>query len=575
MLKKGIASALTTLAVASTITAADLKRPNVVLILTDDENFDTLSCYGGKVKTPYIDSIAKNGVKFTNFNVVHSICSPSRYAILTGRYYDNCSSPDFLQLYPKGKASCVTNFITLEKDGFNVPSVLRNDGYITGYVGKFHLTDHHLLRNSKEWEKNGLQQYRMLADPKENRAANRKMHDNHQFWVDKIKQYGFDYVNGVYSANLRELFNKKLEAHNVEWTTDAALQFLKQQKGGKKPFFLMVATTYPHGPAPERMIDNKYKFSLDNDVQLTGEGYVTNRDLSKVLPDREQYKKLRGISAKAPTAAWWDAAVGAIIKQLKASGEYENTLIIYTSDHGKLGFRKTTLYEDGVHVPLLMQWPAVIKPGTVYRHVVGSVDIAPTVLSVCNAKIPSGYQLDGVSLKPVLEGKPKPVRDALFMAMGYAHGIKTDHYKYIAVRYPVEVEKQINEGKTFKGKKGDPPLPQPYLILHQQLAQKAASKCKNYFARNQLYDLSKDPGEENNIYKSSPETAAKMRALLARESKRLFPHRPFGEFGAAGATNKVFDNASRAIWYPASTAQLKITSEAVGRRNQQTVGSAK
>jgi len=510
---------------------AQAQRPNVIFILTDDQNTNTVGCYEGLVHTPNIDKLAETGIKFTNANVVSSVCSPSRYSILTGRYYNHSYSKEFLDLYPLGNASCINNFMVLEKDNMNVAAILKDNGYNTGFVGKFHLTDTFLLKNNKQWEANGLKTYPKDSDPRIDKETNEKMKFNHNQWRKKIKKFGFDYVNGIYAANLRELFNDDLNSHNVEWTMDAAMKFIDQQAGKQAPFFLYVATTYPHGPAPERKVDGKYTNSLDNDIQLTGEGVVDKP--FNVMPSRESVKerfaKLKKENPNLPdnaiTAIWWDDAVGAIVKKLKETGLDKNTLIIYTSDHGALNGGKTTLYENGVHVPLIMNWVNGIKSGSEYEHVVGSIDYVPTILDVCQAKIPEKMKMDGLSLKQVLEGNMKPVRDALLLEMGYARGIKTDRYKYIAVRYPEEIEQEIKEGKTFEQEK----LKQPYLMLHKQLASKSAKANPFYFDRNQVFDLLTDPHETKNIFGENSQSDQQFHELMARELKN-FPYRPFGEF---------------------------------------------
>lgn len=525
-------------------------RPNVLLILTDDQDVDTVGCYGGSVQTPHIDSLAADGIRFSNANVVHSICSPSRYAILTGRYYDNSLDEEFLRLFPRGTASCVNNDLTIEDDGMNLPAVLKANGYVTGYIGKYHLTNHELLHNNKNWEEAGLQTYPMDADPRTDAAVDQKMKANQQWWQRRMKEIGYDVVDAFYPANLREMFNEVANVHNVEWTTDAANRFLTSRVGKDEPFFLCVATTYNHGPLPHWNKNGRYLYSLDADVQMTGEGVVTNRDLSSVLAGqtRASCRKMigqTGLSEAAPFAAWWDAAVGSVLNTLKETGADENTLVIYLSDHGLKNSGKSTLYEAGTHVPFLMRWPQAIRGGRVYDHVVGSIDLAPTVMEACGISLPTGYPMDGVSLMPALRGSDEPVREALFMEMGYAHGVKTDHWKYIAVRYPEQMERKIQQGELFQDN-----LPQPYLVQHLGLARKAAKGNPHYFARNQLFNLEVDPDEENNVFLKMPEKGAQMKQLLQKSIKTHLPHRPYGEFNPAGSA-EVFQPVANAVWMPA------------------------
>lgn len=543
--------------------AAATGRPNVVVIVTDDEDLHKLGCYGGAVRTPWIDSLAKNGVRFTNANVVHSVCSPSRYAILTGRYYDNNTGREYLESYPHGQPSCVNNFMVLEDDGMNLPSVLKANGYYTGFVGKFHLSNHDLLNSTEGWEAAGLQPYPMDADPRTNPKVNAKMQDNHDWWCQRVREKGFDWAGAIYPANLREGFNIFLNVHNVEWTTEAAVRFLKERKGGKQPFFISVNTTYPHGPAPESKSKGSYTYSLDADVQVTGEGYVTDRDLGAVLAGGETRKSCKRLGQEAeladaaPTSQWWDAAVGAIIEALKQNGQYDNTLLIYISDHGLKNQGKSSLYDGALHVPLLMQWPARVAGGWEYAHVVGSIDLAPTILEACGIEKPEGYTMDGVSLLPVLAGKNEPVREALFVQMGYAHGVKTDDWKYIAVRYPPQEEQMLLRGEKspkWKSWNEDEPRDRPYLMLQPELSRKASVGNPHYFERNQLYHLKQDPEERNNLFAQMPEKAAQMQRLLHQAISEHIPHRPFGEFGPLGDSDAYGHLAKVVIDHPPKTA---------------------
>ncbi|TKG97306.1 hypothetical protein EYV94_02430 [Puteibacter caeruleilacunae] len=526
-------------------------RPNIVFILTDDENVNTIGCYGNNVNTPNIDRLAEHGIRFTNANVVHTVCSPSRYAILTGRYYENNYHKDFLKDYPKGKAACVGNSISLEDDRMNVASVLKQNGYNTGFVGKFHVGYHQFLGNNSRWEAGGLETYPKDADPRVDAETNEKLKKNHQWWCKAIGKYGFDYVNGVYAANLRELFNDYLNVHNVEWTADAAVDFIKKQQKEDDPFFLYVATTYPHGPAPERKVDGKYTVSLDTDPSLTGEGVVVK---DKALKEKRRIAIKEAIKPgddrTSPTAQWWDDTVGKIIDQLKKCGQYENTLIVYTSDHGKMNHGKTTLYETGVHVPLIMHWPAKIKEARTYDHVVGSVDYTPTILDICSAKVPEAMKTDGVSLKSVLLGSDKPVREALLLKMGYATGVKTDDWKYIALRYPEDIENAIQKGEDFLGYRRER-VAQPYYMLHKQLSQKAANGNPHYFERNQLYRYKMDVKEDENLYKMNKDVAQKMHRVLQQQLEEVIPDRPFGEF--VGDHKSEFLHLQETIEFPAFT----------------------
>ena len=133
-----------------------------------------------------------------------------------------------------------------EDDKQNLPKLLQLAGYRTGFVGKSHLIDHHLL-HKKKGEDSPLISYDADADPASQEII-KATRENHTYWVKRHKELGFDYANGVYAANLKELYNDSLNVHNVEWKNKAALQFIDE--AGDEPFFLYYSETIPHGPAP-------------------------------------------------------------------------------------------------------------------------------------------------------------------------------------------------------------------------------------------------------------------------------------------------------------------------------------
>jgi arylsulfatase A-like enzyme len=372
----------------------------------------------------------------------------------------------------------------------------------------------------------GLKAYDKTADPK-NPEVSEAMQHNHNVWTEQISKYGFDYVNGVYSANLRELFNDSLNVHNLEWKNKAALDFI--DKAGDEPFFLYYSETVPHGPAPWINKGGKYIYGLDSNPQFTGEGYVEEE--FENMPNRQEILKEVIAARKNPDHAWltWlDYAVGAVVDKLKEKGKLENTLIIVTSDHGNYNYAKSTIYEGGIRVPLMMYWPVGIKAGSEYNELVQNIDYTPTFLDLAGVNIKKVKELDGVSLRKTLEGNSKPIHDYLFFELGFARGVITKDWKYIAVRYDEASNKLIEKGHVWTGW-NQHKFTRPYYLGNSHLGYHAALLNEHYHEPNQLFDLKNDPLEEENIFDSNPKQSKEMKKLLVK-SLESFPDRPFGEF---------------------------------------------
>ena len=505
-------------------------KPNIILIITDDQSWDTLGFMGGKVHTPRLDRMAEEGLWLTDFNVTSTVCSPSRYSFLTGRYAGRCAGERFMREHPPGDQTQVENIGELEPEGWNLAKVLQQNGYRTGFVGKSHVIRHDWLSHGPTLSE-AMEQYPRDADPRDP-LVNGKMRRNHGRWCEQLKQYGFDFADGVYGANLRELACDALNVHNLDWTVSKAFEFFYEStdsiasihSGQDQPFFLYFSTTLHHGPAPWAN-----RFSLDADPRMTGEGFVAEG--FDVLPSRADVLKRNreaGYKDNKAFALWLDDGVGAILDKVKELGIEENTLVAFVPDHGSYRHGKATLHDYGMRVPMLLWWPGRIKPGSTYDGLVANIDFAPTVLDLCGIKPPKGYAMDGVSFKEVMFGSQKPLRNVLFGEMGHSRGVKTKEWKYIAVRYPKDVQRKIDRGVKFRGFDGGE-LEFPYLTRNGHLGHHASMDNPHYFEANQLYNLKKDPEENENVFDQNPEVAQRMKRELSKALK-LFEGRPFGEF---------------------------------------------
>jgi arylsulfatase A-like enzyme len=432
------------------------------------------------------------------------------------------------------------NMVELDPPGTlpNLPQLLQANGYRTGFVGKSHVIRHDLLRKPQEtWPAADLRTYARDADPYDDEVGAALAH-NHRKWREWMQPYGFDSVDGIYAGNLLELFMQANNQHHIEWSVSKVLEFLEGSRDGERPFFLYFATTLPHGPAPNLIGGTRYPFGLgapvyphglDGDIRVTPEG-IRDADYG-FMPSRAALRENNtraGFPEKVAYMTWFDAGVGAILAKLRDIGADDNTLVILTADHGSWRRGKATLYEGGVRVPMIARWPASGRANRVYNGLISSVDFAPTVLDLAGITVPPGT-VDGRSFRAVLEGSDAPVRDTVFAELGWARMVKTERWKYIAVRYPPGVQSRIARGKTFQNWNGHPPNELPYYSPNNNLGYFAANYNPHYFAADQLFDLRADPREEHNVLQQHPEVAAGLRQRLAAWLK-TFPDRPFAEF---------------------------------------------
>jgi arylsulfatase A-like enzyme len=543
--------AVLSLLCVSQCTGATGARPNVIVIMTDDQLHNTMAYYGGDVLTPNIDSLAHSGMVFTNAYVSTTVCSPSRYTLLTGRYAGRNTSREFLKHFPEGKMLRVENVnVNMETDGMNLQTQLKRRGYATCIVGKWHLGPHLNTVHNPSWDRFGFKAYAKDADPSTDTQANAAMQHNQALLRKHLKTFGWDYAASMYVANLKELRNDALNTHNIDWTVKGAIDFLGAY--GEQPFFLYFSTTMHHGPDPGSLRNGKLVNSVDANPQYTGQGHLSKP--LDVLPSRTDIKSRVAKAGKRYQTAyctWLDDAVGALRQKVRDMGQEDNTLIVYLSDHGVKRYGKTTLYQGGVHIPMIWNWPGHIAPGSQSDALVQNIDLAATFYDYAGLSLPSEYRMDGKSLRPILEGNTNAqIHSSLFFEMGYARGVMTRDFKYIAIRYPAEIQARIDRGEKFNGFYNRAQgidermaLDTPYLVKNAHLGHFSSAQNPHYFELDQLYHISRDPAENNNVLYDSegvPKSESQltdtektkrrdMQDLLA-DYLRTFTGRPFGEF---------------------------------------------
>jgi arylsulfatase A-like enzyme len=377
MWKKAIAAAA--LAVwcsgAALAAAAEEKKaagPNVIILFTDDQGYQDLGCYGAPaIKTPRLDRMAAEGVRFTDFYVMAPVCTPSRAGLLTGCYPPRVGLGEVPAEPERGRKRPQHVLWPGSSYGLNpeettIAEVLKSKGYATAAIGKWHLGDRPAF-----WPTNqGFDSY-----------------------------FGIPYSNDMKPSVLMRgdtIVEQPVDQDTlVEKYTDEAKRFIHASKG--RPFFLYLAYNSPHTPVH--------------------------------AAKRFQGSQERGPYGDAVATIDWSA--GEILDALKAEGVDDNTLVVFTSDNGPwliqgedggsatpLRSGKMSAYDGGYRVPCVMRWPGHIAPGRVSHEIAASMDLLPTVAGLSGAKLPE-RKIDGKDIAPLLlsEGAKTP-HDAFFYYIG-------------------------------------------------------------------------------------------------------------------------------------------------------------
>lgn len=335
--------------------------PNVIVILADDLGYADIGLHGGDITTPHIDSIAARGVQFTNAYASHASCSPSRAGLLTGRHqmrFGFIDNPDRVRPTRPG------NSLGLPPSEITLAEVLGDAGYRTAAIGKWHL---------------GLAQ---------------ELHPLEQGFDEFFGFLGS--LHPYFPLGPGEILRGRRSVEERDYLTDAftreAADFIERNR--KRPFFLYLAYNAVHTP-------------LMGDTPPAKGETITLYGTGDAARDRATYRNM--VQAL-------DAGVGRILATLRRLGIENDTLLMFVSDNGgaritgaydnsPLRDFKGTLYEGGIRVPFLLQWPAGVGAGTRYDHPVSVLDILPTAAGAARAALPGNRVIDGVDLAPYLRGE--------------------------------------------------------------------------------------------------------------------------------------------------------------------------
>jgi len=493
------------------------RRPNIILFLTDDQDKESIGAYGSNVWTPNLDRMAAEGMLFNNAFVSSTVCTPSRYSFLTGRYASRSTHELFMKACPAGMQGYPVFNVGLEEDNLNVGAMMSQAGYRTGYVGKFHAGGIESLRTSEDYKKYGMKY--LPEGAKDSPETTAIFRANERVVRKMLTDRGFDWAKNIYLGNLE----KPYASHNLEWTIDAALEFIEESQD--EPFYLHFCTTLVHGP--DKSWNDSIKEPLVSgegllDAPIQPEGMLSRREILAELGKRglDPVKGHAGYS-------WVDAGVGAILNKLKKLGLDDNTLLIFTSDHGSN--RKGSLFDiDGTCVPFLMRWPNGIKGGVKSDALVQSLDIAATAFDLAGAQLPADYVLDGRSMAPLFAGAvPNDWRESVYMELGTGRAVRTKDFKYITLRYPEEMIKKIKKTSGAKLTTVLAPLGRPGIGTR-------GAANPNFYVEDALFRIDDDPQEMKNLA-GQPEYGpqlGKMRALLTADLESI--GRPYGELVPGG-----------------------------------------
>jgi N-acetylgalactosamine-6-sulfatase len=363
------------LAAAGSVTALSAQRsaqPNIVLLFADDLGYGDLSSYGAPdVATPNIDSIGKSGVRFTQFYSNAPECTPSRAALLTGKYPQRFGGLECaigvgnVGRYDEAEWLQKRGELGLPADGSTLPQLLANAGYDTACFGKWHLgyEEKFLPR------RHGFQKYFGILGG------------------------GADYFRHVEQSGGKYVFEDEKpvtpEGYLTDLFADKAVNWIA---GRRQPFFLYLPFNAPHSP------------------------YQGPGDAAKPLGDWNRGSR----ATYASMIERMDYQVGRVIEAVRKAGQDGNTIIAFLSDNGGTGVGrnaplrggKSRVWEGGIRVPCLMRWPGVIKAGSETPQTAANMDLAATFLDVAGARAPG--PIDGISLRPVLMGSTPPMPRDLF-----------------------------------------------------------------------------------------------------------------------------------------------------------------
>ena len=349
-----------------------MAKPNFIIMMADDMGYGDSSAYGGWIKTPHMEKLAAQGIRFTDFHASGNVCSPTRAGLMTGRYQQRTGVAHVVTADPRQR----NYHLGLQTTEVTFPKLLKTAGYTSGIFGKWH------LGYTKQYNPthHGFDRFRGYV------SGN----------IDYISHYDrmgtYDWWEGL--AHVKE------QGYVTHLITKHSVKFIEQNRD--RPFCLYVAHEAVHSP-----------YQAPDDPPQRGDVPNRGKPQRGDVPNRGKPQRSVKETYKLMMKAM-DDSLGEIVAAVKKHGIAERTLIVFFSDNGATGRGsnkplrgfKGSNWEGGHREPAIAAWPGKIKPGTVTDQLAISLDIMPTMLDLAGAKAPATHKLDGISLAPLLlEGK--------------------------------------------------------------------------------------------------------------------------------------------------------------------------
>jgi arylsulfatase A-like enzyme len=505
-----------------------MARPNILWVCTDQQRYDTLGCYGNEhVETPTIDQLAADGVRFEGAYCQSPVCAPSRASFLTGRY------PRTTRVRQNGQA--------LPDDERPVTRRLADAGYTCGLAGKLHVSPAHpkardSVPNAERRTDDGYADFHWSHHP----GASWPTNEYNQWLRERDLEFesepfrGSEYVETSMPA----------EHHQTTWCAKRAVTFIEENAAFDEPWLYSVNPFDPHaGFNPPREYLERHLDRLA-DVPLPNHeaGERADKPLFQRHPESEAafpFEEMDESDHRTVRAAYWamcelvDDAVGRLVDALDRTGQREETLVVFTSDHGEmLGdhgiyLKGPYFYEPQIRVPLVVAGPGV-ESGVDSDALVELVDLAPTLLDAAGVEDHAG--IHGGSLWPILSGDADPDEGRDDVYCEYYHALERSQF-YDELPWSTTADTDTDADLDFWRPLADVDIDPDYhddfdagdrVLPYATMVRTDRYKLVSYHGLDagELYDLIEDPTETHNRY-DDPEYAAVKTEMLERLADRM------------------------------------------------------